>query len=128
MNITTFLRTPGNGCFEFNVYYINIRQKGQKLSLDFWSHLLLRNFRNIWSKYFVYTYATFLWRVSACFIRRYLHQMYLLSQNYQEYRTNILFLVLNDAKETVYSWTHNWNENLAKNRSLCNNKIKFNVS
>ena len=117
VNVTKFLRTlfwrtSENGCFEFNMYYINIRLKRQfisKLSIT-----LLTNYRNIWSKYFVYTHTTFLWRVAAYFIRRYVHKMYLLSQNYQGYRTNILFLVFNDAKETVYSWTDNWNENLQK--------------
>ena len=101
VNITKFLRTlfwrtSENGCFEFNMYYINIRLKRQfisKLSIT-----LLTNYRNIWSKYFVYTHTTFLWRVAAYFIRRYVHQMYLLSQNYQGYRSNILFVVFNDAK------------------------------
>ena len=127
VNITKFLRTlfwrtSENGCFVFNMYYINIRRKRQVISRLLIT--LLTNYRNIWSKYFVYTYATFLWRFSTSFIQRYLHQTYLLSQNYQEYRTKILFLVFNDAKVTVYSWTHNWNENLPENRLLCNDKIK----
>ena len=117
VNITKFLRTLSwrtseNGCFEFSMYYINIRLKRQVISKL--TITLLTNYRNIWSKYFVYTHTTFLWRVAAYFIRRYVHQMYLLSQNYQGYRSNILFLVFNDAKETVCSWTHNWNENLQK--------------
>ena len=98
VNITKFLRTlfwrtSENGCFVFNMYYINIRRKRQVISRLLIT--LLTNYRNIWSKYFVYTHTTFLWRVAAYFIRRYVHQMYLLSQNYQGYRSNILFLVFN---------------------------------